>query len=280
MIKKVNKFTCEISNSKNVPFSSAFFSKMLKEFAVILIRIQDFKHYDEMWQFAHFFGKPSRCDDITNIGENGELRSLSSIESKQIKANEVWHVDMLASPNPPSLCLLYAQELPVKVVPETQFADLCELWSDQDKKLRAKFSSAYAVHSFSALAKRTGSDYPMELVKNYVPCRHPLLTKDPYSRRPVFYIGGHTENILTERGYFEGSIDDIIKGATNPNKIFSHKWSLGDLIVWNNRRVCHRVTPYDNGNEKRRLHRVEIMGEPPIQYSQGLLNNILNLIRK
>jgi alpha-ketoglutarate-dependent taurine dioxygenase len=41
-----------------------------------------------------------------------------------------------------------------------------------------------------------------------------------------------------------------------------HEWRQGDLIVWENRCVLHRATPYDTVPNKRCLQRTTVSGEP------------------
>jgi alpha-ketoglutarate-dependent taurine dioxygenase len=50
--------------------------------------------------------------------------------------------------------------------------------------------------------------------------------------------------------------------ATQPQFTYSHKWTLGDMVMWDNTGTMHRATPYppDCG---RMLHRTKLMGEEP-----------------
>ena len=50
------------------------------------------------------------------------------------------------------------------------------------------------------------------------------------------------------------------------HNVYSHRWSAGDIVVWNNRRVLHRVTQYAVATERRRLWRAEAIAEPPIAF--------------
>ena len=42
-----------------------------------------------------------------------------------------------------------------------------------------------------------------------------------------------------------------------------HHWRVGDLLIWDNASVQHAVVP-DVAKGQRSLHRVTIVGEPPI----------------
>ena len=43
---------------------------------------------------------------------------------------------------------------------------------------------------------------------------------------------------------------------------YRHRWQEGDLVVWDNRCVLHRATPYDTTRYKRLMQRTTISGDP------------------
>ena len=51
--------------------------------------------------------------------------------------------------------------------------------------------------------------------------------------------------------------------ATQPQFVYSHKWTVGDMVMWDNTGTMHRAMPYplDCGRE---LHRTKQEGEEPI----------------
>lgn len=48
--------------------------------------------------------------------------------------------------------------------------------------------------------------------------------------------------------------------ATQPQFVYRHKWSVGDLVMWDNTGTMHRATPYDP-DCGRLLHRTKLEGE-------------------
>jgi alpha-ketoglutarate-dependent taurine dioxygenase len=58
-------------------------------------------------------------------------------------------------------------------------------------------------------------------------------------------------------------IDALEAHATQPDRIYSHRWQAGDVLVWDNRCTLHRATPYDN-RHTRTLYRTQVKGEVPI----------------
>ena len=50
--------------------------------------------------------------------------------------------------------------------------------------------------------------------------------------------------------------------ATQRNFVYAHKWSKGDLVMWDNRQTMHRARPFPY-NEPRDMRRTTIAGDGP-----------------
>jgi alpha-ketoglutarate-dependent taurine dioxygenase len=57
---------------------------------------------------------------------------------------------------------------------------------------------------------------------------------------------------------------ELLDRATVPDKIYSHRWSVGDTVIWDNRGVLHRAAPYDPDSPREML-RTTVLGDEPIQ---------------
>ena len=55
-------------------------------------------------------------------------------------------------------------------------------------------------------------------------------------------------------------IRDLTEHATQPQFVYSHKWRVGDMVMWDNRTVMHRATRFDDLKETRDLRRTSIKG--------------------
>ena len=58
-------------------------------------------------------------------------------------------------------------------------------------------------------------------------------------------------------------LDELQAWATQRKFVYRHEWSVGDLVIWDNTGVMHRVEPYppDSG---RMMHRTTLVGEEAI----------------
>jgi alpha-ketoglutarate-dependent taurine dioxygenase len=59
-------------------------------------------------------------------------------------------------------------------------------------------------------------------------------------------------------------LDDLNARATTPDRVYTHVWSEGDTIIWDNTGVVHRVQPYDR-ESRREMHRTTIAGDEAIR---------------
>jgi alpha-ketoglutarate-dependent taurine dioxygenase len=59
-------------------------------------------------------------------------------------------------------------------------------------------------------------------------------------------------------------LDDLLARSTRPERVYSHQWSVGDLVIWDNRGVLHRATRYD-ATSPRDMHRTTLYGDEPVR---------------
>ncbi|MEK9726148.1 MAG: TauD/TfdA family dioxygenase, partial [Rhodospirillaceae bacterium] len=66
--------------------------------------------------------------------------------------------------------------------------------------------------------------------------------------------------------YKEGRqfIDDLNARMIRPEWVYAHSYRDGDVVMWDNRRMLHKATPYDTAKERRVMRRTTIVGEAPV----------------
>jgi alpha-ketoglutarate-dependent taurine dioxygenase len=57
---------------------------------------------------------------------------------------------------------------------------------------------------------------------------------------------------------------ELLDRATQPELVYSHRWSVGDTVIWDNNGVLHRAAPYDSSSPREML-RTTVLGDEPIQ---------------
>ncbi len=94
------------------------------------------------------------------------------------------------------------------------------------------------------------------------PPLRPLVKLHPDTGLPNLVIGQHAFGVtgLTDEQSVT-LLDRLNEQATQPRFTYHHKWSVGDAVLWDNRRLMHRATPHDP-NEPRRMWHTRIAGDP------------------
>ena len=90
----------------------------------------------------------------------------------------------------------------------------------------------------------------------------PLVKVHPVTARKALYIGRHAYGIPgLSQEESERMLDDLLGFACREPRIFRHTWQAGDLAIWDNRAVLHRVRPYDYGEPRIMVH-TRVAGDP------------------
>jgi alpha-ketoglutarate-dependent 2,4-dichlorophenoxyacetate dioxygenase len=178
-------------------------------------------------------------------------------------ANMLWHSDSSFKPVP-SLCSLLSARI---VPPEggaTEFASTRAAYPSLPDALKRRAEGALAVHDFgwSRDQIRPGFFTAQERAV-YPPVRHPLVRANPVNGRKALFLGAHAshiEGLPIDEG--RALLREVLDHVTQPQFQYRHPWRAHDLVIWDNRCVLHRATPYDSVRHQRLLQRTTISGDP------------------
>jgi alpha-ketoglutarate-dependent taurine dioxygenase len=97
------------------------------------------------------------------------------------------------------------------------------------------------------------------------PADHPLVRTHPDSGRKALYLGNHATHILG-MPEAEGAalLRELLDHATQRHFVYAYHWRVGDLVMWDNRCLLHRVVADDGLRRHRRvMHRSVVRGTVP-----------------
>jgi alpha-ketoglutarate-dependent 2,4-dichlorophenoxyacetate dioxygenase len=96
-----------------------------------------------------------------------------------------------------------------------------------------------------------------------------LVRVHPVTGRKSLYLSSHAGTIVgwpvPEAKAF---LKDLTEAATQREFVYSHKWSVGDLVMWDNRQTMHRARPFP-AEEPRDVRRTTLMGDAPTVAQQA-----------
>lgn len=226
-------------------------------------------HLDDAAQAA--FSRRLGHVEIFGTGENPEifLVTLDPARNKAaayLRGTFDWHIDGLTDDIPIKATLLAAHDV-AESGGETEFASTYsayDLLTDEEKE---RFGSVRVVHSIEAAQRRLESDPTPEqlsLWRARPSKEQPLIWEHLSGRRSV--VLGPTADHVVGMDPEEGRLllEDVLERATAPERVYRHEWSVGDLVIWDNRGVLHRALPYDP-TSARDMHRTTLTGDEQIR---------------
>jgi alpha-ketoglutarate-dependent taurine dioxygenase len=90
----------------------------------------------------------------------------------------------------------------------------------------------------------------------------PVVKVHPETGRKSIYTGRHAHGLAgMSAEASERYLDELLEWACQPPRVYRHAWSVGDLVVWDNRCLMHRACPYDE-RHARHLRGSRVSGDP------------------
>lgn len=237
----------------------------------LLIFPGQFLTTDEQNDFARRFGDlefPAAA--ISNIAKDGTVRHDPEHDLvKSLRGNEGWHHDSTYMPLQAKGAVFTAEIVPSEGA-ATGWADMRAAFESFDAETQEHLSTLRARHSLYYSQGRSGylprqqddGSYGMYGYHDQEVSLRPMVKIHPETGRANLLAGRHAHDIegMTPEAS-EAFIDDINDRAIRPEWTHHHQWTVGDAVVWDNRRLMHRGTPFDM-TEPRRMWHTRIAGEP------------------
>lgn len=215
--------------------------------------------------FTSMQGNPRRPDlpemaVMSNIVENGKkLGGLGNFEA-------AWHTDMSYMDVPPTASLLHAIEIP-PAGGNTWFANMYTAYETLPSSLRTRIEGKLCKHdhtynSTGELRKgfKEGSD-----PRTTPGAVHPIVRTHPDTGRKALFLGRRLNAYIIglELSQSEALLDELFAHATHTEHLWTQHWSVGDLIIWDNRCTMHYRESFDNST-RRLLNRLQVKGTKPV----------------
>ena len=193
---------------------------------------------------------------ISNVVEDGvEIGSLGSGEA-------AWHTDMSFIPTPPIGSVLYAWEVPRRGG-STSFLNMYRVLETMPDSLRRKIEGRYIKHDAttnSAGYLRAGTENSDD-VRTSPGTAHPIIITHPETGRDTLYLGRRHRAYVVDMDVdaSEALLGELWSHTNQKEFTWHQEWSVGDLVMWDNRCTMHRRDAFDS-KDRRIMHRTQIKG--------------------
>ncbi|CAM2838991.1 taurine catabolism dioxygenase TauD [Mycobacterium intermedium] len=197
------------------------------------------------------------------------LDKSKNASADYLKATFDWHIDgctPIGDDYPQKATVLSAIHVAERGG-ETEFANSYAAYDALTDEEKERFATLRVVHSLEASQRRVTPNPSPELLARWRSRRtheHPLVWTHRSGRKSL--VLGASADYIVGMDLDEGRalLDELLQRATVRDKVYSHSWSVGDTVIWDNRGVLHRAAPYDPDSPREML-RTTVLGDEPIQ---------------
>lgn len=230
-------------------------------------------------RFSQKFG-PSEIHTVKQYLLEGfpEIIALANRGDKGTKpianGGAYWHSDITYKVRPPMGSILYALEIPPEGG-DTLYCDMAGAYDALSDEMKDRIDGLKAVHSylprFMASRKmdkgfqKDGFVLSEEQKAELAEVVHPIVRTHPENGRKALFINeGFTVRVEDmDENDGKALLSELSAHATSDRFIYAHKWSVGDVVFWDNRVTMHKATEYDS-QYARRMHRTTVQGDIPV----------------
>jgi len=184
-------------------------------------------------------------------------------------AGTMWHTDMSYMERPPRATVLHALEIPVQdgiALGDTDFASTLAAYDALPASMKRKIDGLMVVHQVFGRRGDTIDDARTQEMRRTRPAViHPLVRTHPRTGRKALYVvKGECQGIV---GMSDDEalplLEDLAAAIPEPRFCHTHRWRVGDILMWDNCAVQHIAhIDYQWPQHRRLLQRVTVGAAP------------------
>src|SRR4051812_35580752 len=200
---------------------------------------------------------------VSNVQENG--RNIGHAD-----AGRVWHTDMSYTARPPRATMLYALEVPFEngvALGDTIFSSAADAFDALPPQTQARIIGFRAMHQVAGRRARTGTGQEDQALRYQQPAVvHPVVRTHPHTGRKCLYVSkGECEGIEgMETHAALALIEELAERTVDARFRHTHRWRIGDVLMWDNCSVQHLASfDYQWPQHRRLMQRVTVGGSAP-----------------
>lgn len=195
-------------------------------------------------------GTPARMDNVSNRLDDGTIAGADNLHTIDLMGNQLWHTDSTFLPVPALANILAARVLS-STGGETEFTSTRVALAEMPERLREVAQRAVFRHRLA----HSRRDLSPELVERHL-ARWPDQTwravwRNPSNGLDALYIASHAmciEGMDLDEG--QRLIIEMLEFCTARERVYSHSWQPGDVLVWDERATLHRGRPWPYHEER------------------------------
>lgn len=228
----------------------------------------------EQVDFSHRFGPAAQSPFIEPSPDHPEVIKVlkEASDGKAFNFGGAWHSDFSFLATPPSFTILHALDIP-PYGGDTLWSCMATAFDVLSVQQKETFASIAAVHTARDAYSAKMQPLHSGLSSMNIVCDdsandvevHPLVSTHPETGKKIlFYNRAYVRDLLgvdeTEKVQL---MEWLHLHTTDAKFTVRHKWSSGDLAIWDNRSTQHYALN-DYSGFRRELHRTTVAGSRPL----------------
>ena len=240
--------------------------RALFDHAIIVVPGQTLDE-DDQERFCRYFGELEMVRSgeatsdhpavlmITNVTDSGRPTALEDGEM-------MFHYDQCYYENPALGSTLYAIEVPDEGG-NTLFANCRLAYEALDDDWKARLDGLRALHYYDY--KRDPTLRPSTINPDAPQWIHPVVRTHPETGKKAIYVN----RLMTlwiegiDREESDEILDYLFAHIEKPEFVYEHEWTVGELIMWDNRCSAHARTWF-SPDKRRMMRRVTVRDPYPV----------------
>lgn len=205
---------------------------------------------------------PAGKEVVSMITMNEKDNPSSAIYQK---GSLYWHIDGTMNDVPIFASIMSCHKTSPKGTGNTGFANTYSAWDALPEEKKAQYEGLRVRHAAWPTLLYWNPEPPLKLLKEMQAIGEtelPLVWEHKSGRKSL--VIGNTAYEVIGKSLRESAV--ILQGlrewATQEQFTYTHEWTVGDLVIWDNTGTIHRVEWYDPASG-RMMHRTKLEGEEP-----------------
>jgi taurine dioxygenase len=211
---------------------------------------------------------PPEVTVVSNVKQAG--KSMGILGDGEV----VWHSDFSFKERPTAARMLVAMEIPPREAGGSTFFlntyAAYDALSPEMKKRISGLAIKQADIVDTVMKVRPGMSPDMD-IRSVPGPSHPVISTHPETGHNMLFLGRRHGSYVN--GYSledsEALLNELWEHAAQPRFWYEHKWSVGDVVVWDNRAILHRRDSFDS-ESRRVLYAAQVEGHKPYEAPDAL----------
>lgn len=216
---------------------------------------------EQQMAFTLNFGEPY-FHPIALVGGATEFRAGHIVDDREHPPyQDKWHTDVSWDPQPPVYGTLRMVQ-PAERGGDTVFGSTYAAYEALSEPIRTMLDGLTALHtmgSTSAFRSKAGDAIIDATLERFPGAVHPVVGVHPVTGRKYLNVNFEFTDHIVELSAAESTavLDMLYTHCANPNFHMRHRWTVGDVIMWDERPTIHFAVA-DYWPQRREVVRVNV----------------------